>query len=98
MRVSGLLDTSSFLRRAPFASRRRGCLGAPRPPRSESGFYDDAPSRDCSESNESDEVRDVADGRDVAVDASQYAMGHGAHPDEMSKLAKFVGDVLFPES
>ena len=36
--------------------------------------------------------------RGVAVDASQYAMGHGAHPDEMAKLAKFVGDVLFPES
>ena len=41
---------------------------------------------------------DLLTQRGVAVDASQYAMGHGAHPDEMAKLAKFVGDVLFPES
>jgi len=36
--------------------------------------------------------------RGVKVDASQYPMGHGAHPDEMAKLAKFVGDILFPDS
>ena len=41
---------------------------------------------------------DLLTQRGVAVDASQYAMGHGAHPDEMAKLARFVGDVLFPES
>jgi lysophospholipase-2 len=36
--------------------------------------------------------------RGVKVDASQYPIGHGAHPDEMAKLAKFVGDILFPDS
>ena len=36
--------------------------------------------------------------RGVKVDASQYPMGHDAHPDEMAKLAKFVGDILFPDS
>ena len=40
---------------------------------------------------------DLLTQRGVAVDASQYPMGHGAHPDEMAKLAKFVGDILFPE-
>lgn len=39
---------------------------------------------------------DILTAKGVSVDASQWPMGHGAHPEEMAKLAAFLDGILFP--
>ena len=39
---------------------------------------------------------DLLTARGVTVDASNYPMGHSAHPEELAKLAAFLAGILFP--